>query len=416
MFSRINHWSNERFLYDEKYDDLRDLQRFYTNLSTLNSNLIKLIKKKNKVAKIKDPSCLNCGHPFFGAEKFCPDCGQANKGNKITFWSFVHEVFNGLFNFEAKFWTTIIPLLIKPGKVSRDYIDGKRQRYSNPFRFYLTVSIIFFLLIGLSKTIDKYEALTTEAGQEIAKVEEKDTIKETKEVLTQAKIDSIKEKLDKDLKKSFVPVIARKKILEEVEKSAKDTVALNNGGNNINFGGTRLDDFAKYVEKYPDAKMDVALDSLGFEKNFTNRFLFTKAKRLNSVTKSKESRDAFFSEVLSYGSVALFVFLPFFTLFLRFFYIRRKFTYVDHLIFVFHTQTVFFMLFSIFVVLQLFETNPSLGLFIFLFLLYLIIAMKKFYEQSYLKTFLKFLLLNFSYFMVGIIGVIFVFLISFAMF
>ncbi|WP_420793206.1 DUF3667 domain-containing protein [Polaribacter ponticola] len=58
----------------------------------------------------------------------------------------MHEVFNGLFNFDAKFWNTIIPLLINPGKVSRDYIDGKRQRYTNPFRFYLTVSIIFFYL------------------------------------------------------------------------------------------------------------------------------------------------------------------------------------------------------------------------------------------------------------------------------
>mgnify|MGYP001048107349 CR=1 FL=1 len=271
------------------------------------------------------------------------------------------------------------------------------------------------MLIGLSKSIDKYEALTQEAKEEIITVNKKDSIKEKKEVLTQAKIDSIKDQLDNDLKRSFIPEVAREKILAEVEKSAKDSTTLNNGGNNIDLGGTRLDDFAKYVKKYPDAKIDVALDSLGYEKNFTNRFLYTKAKRINSFTESEDSREEFLSEVLSYGSVALFVFLPFFTLFLKFFYIRRKYTYVDHLIFVFHIQTVFFMLFSIFVILQIFDLKPELWIFILLFLLYLIIAMKKFYQQSYLKTFLKFVLLNVSYFIIGIIGVVFVFLLSFAL-
>ena len=271
-------------------------------------------------------------------------------------------------------------------------------------------------MIGLSKSIDKYEELSKEAEVETADVAKKDSIKKKKEVLTEEKIDSIKEQLNKDLEKSFVPKIAREKILAEVEKSAKDTVTLNNGGNNINLGDTRLDAFAKYVKKNPDSKIDTALDSLGYDKNFTNRFLFTKAKRLNSITKSKESRDEFFSEVLSYGSFALFIFLPFFTLFLKFFYIRRKYTYVDHLIFVFHVQTVFFMLFSIFVILNIIDVKPELWIFIILFLTYLLIAMKQFYQQSYLKTFLKFILLNLSYFTIGFIGVIFVFLVSFALF
>ena len=126
-------------------------------VSTYNSNVIKLVKIKNKVVKFQDPACLNCGHPFTGHENFCPECGQENKGNKISFKNFVGELFSGFFNFDAKFWTTLIPLLTKPGKVSRDYIEGKRQLYTNPFRFYLTVSIVFFLLVGLSSTINKYK-------------------------------------------------------------------------------------------------------------------------------------------------------------------------------------------------------------------------------------------------------------------
>lgn len=56
---------------------------------------------------------------------------------------------------------------MKPGIVSKNYIDGKRSRYSNPFRFYLTVSIIFFLILGISMTKDKYEVLAKDSADKI---------------------------------------------------------------------------------------------------------------------------------------------------------------------------------------------------------------------------------------------------------
>ena len=101
--------------------------------------------------------CLNCGHPFFGNEKYCPNCGQKNKSKKITFKSFLVEVFNGFISWDAKFWKTLITLLTKPGKVSKDYISGKRSRYSNPFQFYLSVSILFFIIIGLTKKYNEFQ-------------------------------------------------------------------------------------------------------------------------------------------------------------------------------------------------------------------------------------------------------------------
>lgn len=316
--------------------------------------------------------------------------------------------------------------MISPGKVSRDYIAGKRQRYSNPFRFYLTVSILFFLIIGLTTTKNKYENLAKISNEDISKVIRKDsvsTLDESKKdiKITQEKIDSIVKNLDDKLKESIIqiPESARKKILAEVEKQARDSTEVQEIDNNLNFdfaGYTKLSDFADYVRKHPDSKVDVGLDSLSYEKNFTNRFLFTKTKSLYSLTKNQESKDQFFSKVLSYGSIAIFIFLPLFTLFLKFFYIRRKYTYIDHLIFVFHSQTVFFMLFTIFLLLKLGSLNPKIWVFLVLFLLYLIIAMKKFYGQGYLKTILKFLLLNLSYIIVGGIGVTFLFIISFVLF
>jgi hypothetical protein len=329
-----------------------------------------------------------------------------------------------LFNFEAKFWNTIIPLLIKPGKVSRDYIDGKRQRYTNPFRFYLTVSIVFFLIVGLYKTVQKYEALADGTSKKITTAQKKDSLSKKPKELTPQDIDSIKNVINKKMDKSIIPIPkkAREEILNEIDKKAKDSTLLksenkNNERVNVNFGGkTRLDVFLNYLDKNPEPDIDIALDSLGYEKNFTNRFLFTKAESLYSFSESEDTREQFFNQLLSYGSVALFIFLPFFTLFLKFYYIRRKFTYVDHLIFVFHVQTVFFMLFAFHFIFLIFHIEPKLWIFTVLFLIYLYLAMKKFYQQGYFKTFLKFVLLNISFGFISMIGITLLFIVSFAFF
>lgn len=273
-------------------------------------------------------------------------------------------------------------------------------------------------MVGLSNTINKYEELGNDSKADIVEVIKEGNAK-VKESLTDEKIDSIKKKLNKEMLNSFIPIPdkAREKILKQVEEDVKDSTNFNSDNLNFRFGGeTRLNEFSDYVKKYPESKIDVALDSLGYDKTLTNRFLYTRAKNLNSFTKNKDSRQQFFSQVLSYSSISLFILLPFFTLFLKFFYVRRKYTYVDHLIFVFHIQTVFFMLFSIFFLLKIFEVKPQLWIFTLLFLLYLITAMKQFYKQGYFKTFIKFLLLNFSYIIVATIGAVLVFIISFALF
>ena len=76
--------------------------------------------------------------------------------------------------------------------------------------------------------------------------------------------------MDEKLKNSIIPIPekTRKKILEEIEKDARDTTKttdVDKSGNvNLSFGGdTRLDKFIKYQKKYPDSKIDVALDTLG---------------------------------------------------------------------------------------------------------------------------------------------------------
>jgi hypothetical protein len=305
--------------------------------------------------------------------------------------------------------------LIKPGKVSKDFISGKRMRYTNPFQFYLTTSILFFVIFGAIDSYNKFQELSQGNNSQQASNININSTGNNKNV----NVDSIKKVVDTELKNSFIPFdsIQRDRILKEVEKNAKDSTLNANGGNGISFGGsTRFDKFGSFVKDNPDIPVDDALDSLGYAKNFKNRFLYDRAKKSSSIFEDKESRKDFINQMLSYASVSLFVLLPIFTLSLKLFYVRRKFTYVEHLIFVFHTQTVFFLLLILLVILNFFTHNVPIWKFITLFLIYLYLAMKRFYGQGYIKTFIKFILINQVYMFLATIGISIVALISFALF
>ncbi|WP_343328838.1 DUF3667 domain-containing protein [Polaribacter staleyi] len=306
----------------------------------------------------------------------------------------MHYVFNGLFNFDAKFWTTIIPLLIKPGEVSKNYIAGKRQRYSNPFQFYLTVSLIFFLIIGSTKSYNDFNNFREGKkssnnnflpGIHINLEKEKDSINNSKEV----------DSLLTTLKDS----ITKKPFLKVAGKEIKIIKMLN------------------FHKKNPQVYVDDALDSLAINKSFSNRFWYSRTRIINTILTDSSVAKKLNKQLLSYSSIALFILLPLFTLFLRFIYIRRKFTYVEHLIFVFHTQTFFFLLFSIFYLINFFkETVNYMSFFALVFLLYLYLAMKNFYGQGYFKTLIKYIFANILFVIFTSLGALFISFIAFALF
>ena len=105
---------------------------------------LSLLKPKKKHHQIKGLECLNCKQPLDGHENFCSYCGQKNTIKQLSITNFISNLFSGFFSYDSRFWRTFIPLLTKPGKVSKEYIEGKRARFVNPFQLYLNISIIFF--------------------------------------------------------------------------------------------------------------------------------------------------------------------------------------------------------------------------------------------------------------------------------
>lgn len=178
----------------------------------------------------------------------------------------------------------------------------------------------------------------------------------------------------------------------------------------------RLEDFQKYYTKNSNLSNEMALDSLGYKKTFWNTFYYQQIINGNkNIEKIKEDGGKeYVNKLFSYVSVSLFIFLPVFTLFLMIIYWRKKYTYMEHLVFVFNTQTVFFLLLSIFFLIGFAVDLENVAwVFVVLFLIYLYKALRYFYQQRRFKTIVKFVLLNSYYLFLATIGFTIVLVLSF---
>jgi len=92
-------------------------------------------------------TCMNCGTELMGP--FCYYCGQPDKNFMRFFPVLLRELLEDFMDFDSRFMRTIKPLLFRPGRLTRDYLDGKRFRYVPPLRLYIFSSIAFFFLAAI---------------------------------------------------------------------------------------------------------------------------------------------------------------------------------------------------------------------------------------------------------------------------
>ncbi|MCF3650029.1 DUF3667 domain-containing protein [Synoicihabitans lomoniglobus] len=92
-------------------------------------------------------SCLNCGTPV--TDKFCPHCGQKTQPTRLPLRMFLGEAIATFLNLDGLWWRTLRDLFRHPGKLTRDYNDGKRAAYVPPLRLYLSISVIYFFTVSL---------------------------------------------------------------------------------------------------------------------------------------------------------------------------------------------------------------------------------------------------------------------------
>ena len=79
---------------------------------------------------------------------YCSNCGQEARIQLPTFREFIHEFVVDQVSLDGKFLRTLWALVHSPGRLSLEYVEGRRQRYVRPLRLYLTLSLAFFLTLG----------------------------------------------------------------------------------------------------------------------------------------------------------------------------------------------------------------------------------------------------------------------------
>ena len=87
-------------------------------------------------------ACTDCGQPVEG--KFCSNCGQPAHVHR-SLLHLAEEMLHGVLHFDARIWRTLPLLAINPGRLTREWVQGRRTRYVSPLAMFLfTVFLMFF--------------------------------------------------------------------------------------------------------------------------------------------------------------------------------------------------------------------------------------------------------------------------------
>ena len=379
----------------------------------------KLVKDKSRKAAIyKGAKCLNCGHPLNLTDKFCSNCSQLNSTKQLSLKDFFDEFFSSIFTYDSRLRYTLKDLLFRPGTITRNYVDGQRLKYANPFRFFLSVSIIYFIIQGFSTNLGVNNDLNSIKfnGESINTTTNLDSIlnqipKTEEEAL---KLDSLKNGLDSIVRVNNINTSPKK------EKKDTKTKYLSEAElDSIRWDNRIVERLVLYRNFYKNTKIknsETALDSLNHPKTGRNKWLYSKN---NSIERVVENPWGFASYLMNKIPFFLFFFAPIFALFFLILYSMKKNNYMEHLVFIFHIFSFVFLISLIVFIPDLLLGNNGilLGLALtFIGPFYFYKALRNFYKQSRLITFFKFVILNFIFFVGSTISALLFFSVSAAIY
>ena len=96
---------------------------------------------------MSEANCSNCHRALPAKAVFCPDCGQSIKEITRPWLEIAREMLTELFDFDGRMLISLRLLLVRPGFLSLEYINGRRASYTSPVRLYLVISLVFFFVL-----------------------------------------------------------------------------------------------------------------------------------------------------------------------------------------------------------------------------------------------------------------------------
>jgi len=98
--------------------------------------------------------CKNCGSVLETNHKYCSACGQKVEG-KVTLSSLFKNTIANYLSIDSRLLITLPAFIFQPGKIARQFCEGKRISYLHPGQLYLFFSVLFFFIFSIhSRTWD----------------------------------------------------------------------------------------------------------------------------------------------------------------------------------------------------------------------------------------------------------------------
>ncbi len=325
--------------------------------------------KKTKEADFpsEDIVCKNCETEFRG--HFCPNCGQSVKEFDKPFSFVIYNFAGDFFSFDTRFFGSFGLLLFYPGKLTNEFFAGRRVRHAPPFRIFIFVSFILFLLLESLSNQNLDTVLDASLdNNNFVKIEE-ETAKDIESVLIEAE--------NQDTLKQASPEIDPDIFI---------------GSGNLR---QSLNKLAQYLENDLKQETDVRRQN--------------KLREFIRLCRSPKEATA---KVLKKLSWAFFLLLPVFALVLKLVYIRRNQNYIRHLIYSVHFHSFIFIDLILLITLKLIFGSVPEWIVLFFFMLipfYFFVSLKKVYGQNNLKVLVKFFIISVFYNAIFSIVLFFVF-------
>ncbi|MBT8275830.1 MAG: DUF3667 domain-containing protein [Bacteroidia bacterium] len=413
--------------------------------------------KGRKAMKYRASECRNCGHPLELTDRYCSYCSQLNTTKNLQLKDFFGEFIGSIITYDSKFRFTLKDLLFRPGIITRNYVNGQRLKYANPFRFFLSVSIIYFILQGLISTFTGNSQLIKESPSigntgiivdpdgdnpllstpDIDSLRVDSVISKNKNL---ARLDSILAKNNIDLKKNELDSILSQENIDINEVNvdsmvnAFDFLPFIRGNkepsydliaeetlDTMSWFNRNFKRFVLYRDFYKTTEIKnplIALDSMNHENTGYNRWAYSKNE---SIERIENNPREFFQYLLEKTPFFLFFFTPIYACFFWLIYSKKKYTYMEHMIFIFH---IFSFVFLAGIICMIPDSIIAGGddnivfsvVLTFIGPIYFYKALRNFYKQNRLITIIKFILLNWIFWIGATVAALLFFAITAAMY
>ena len=376
--------------------------------------------------------CENCGAQLEG--HWCAKCGQPAIDYRRSFRHVIADLLNEFLNWDSRFFATIGLLLVRPWKLTNEFLAGHRVRYVHPLRLYLLASILFFFAVNYAIKSAHFDPinLSPENRAEIRDELQRENIAPEVRAKIEAALGGIevppdkRARLEEELKREDLSAEARREIQERLQH-----------GDPMPHARTKIEDAVKDLPPEVRARIQDALKRAspspaeepqqpgqttpeprendkprvesGSDKNTSTPFeKWIEARAKEKMGEHGTKMGLFIATLFSNLPYMMLCCIPLFAFVLKILYLRRHIFYIDHLVYALHIHTFAYtgVILIVLATIGLNHIAPGtitgwiIALLWIAFVVQIFLSIRRVYRQGWFISIFKFLFGGFAYLIV----------------